>query len=53
MSPPLISYHVNGTMKSEGLKSLGLVELTNNNGKVGLSISSLGMMLIKGYIKSN
>tara|TARA_Y100000310_G_C20656488_1_gene802233 strand:- start:1488 stop:2129 length:642 start_codon:yes stop_codon:yes gene_type:complete len=52
MSPPLISYHVNGTLKSEGLKSLGLIELNESKGKTALSISTLGRLLIKGYVKS-
>ncbi|MBT3261930.1 hypothetical protein HN992_00365 [Candidatus Woesearchaeota archaeon] len=50
MSPPLISYHINGTLKSEGLKSLGLVEVTNSKGKIKLAISVLGKLLIKGQI---
>ncbi|MDP3917142.1 MAG: DUF6293 family protein [Nanoarchaeota archaeon] len=50
MSPPLVSYHINGTYKSEGLKSLGLIDVAENNGKIGLTISTLGRLLIKGYI---
>ncbi len=50
MSPPLISYHINGTLKSEGLKTLGLVDVTEKNGKMSLSISMLGRLLMKGYI---
>ncbi|MEK6922442.1 MAG: DUF6293 family protein [Nanoarchaeota archaeon] len=51
MSLPLISYHINGTMKSEGLKELGLVETVEKKGKIEISLSMMGRLLIKGYIK--
>ncbi len=51
MSPPLVSYHINGTLKSEGLKTLGLVEVSEKNGKIALNISTLGRLLMKGYVK--
>lgn len=51
MSLPLISYHVNGNLKSEGLKKLGLVETKEKNGKSYISLTTLGKMLLKGYIK--
>ncbi|MBI4016937.1 MAG: hypothetical protein HY363_04565 [Candidatus Aenigmarchaeota archaeon] len=51
MSLPLISYHVNGNLKSEGLVSLGLVETSEKNGKVAISLTMLGRLLIKGYVK--
>ncbi|MCH8329374.1 MAG: ArsR family transcriptional regulator, partial [Nanoarchaeota archaeon] len=47
MSLPLIYYHINGTLKEEGLKGLELVE-TLDKSKVKLSM--LGRLLIKGYI---
>jgi DNA-binding transcriptional ArsR family regulator len=50
MSLPLISYHVNGTLKSEGLKQLGLVEVMNKKGKVDISLTTLGKMLVKGHV---
>lgn len=50
MSLPLISYHINGTYKSEGLKGLGLVEVEENKGKFEVSISTLGKLLIKGHV---
>lgn len=50
MSLPLISYHINGTLKSEGLKELGLVETSEKNGKVAVTLSMMGRLLIKGYI---
>lgn len=52
MSLPLISYHINGNLKSEGLKEMGLIETTENKGKIAVKLSTLGKMLIKGYISS-
>lgn len=48
MSMPLISYHINGNFKAEGLKRMGLVETRLRKGKVDLKLSSLGSLLIKG-----
>ncbi len=53
MSLPLLSYHINGTKKSEGLKSLGLVEVHEHKGKIELTLSTLGTLLIKGYVSSD
>ena len=50
MSLPLISYHVNGNLRAEGLKQLGLVETNDTKGRVTVSISTLGRLLVKGYI---
>ncbi|MBS3103281.1 winged helix-turn-helix transcriptional regulator, partial [Candidatus Woesearchaeota archaeon] len=52
MSLPLISYHINGNLKSEGLKGMGLIETMENKGKIAIKLSTLGSMLIKGYIGS-
>lgn len=52
MSMPLISYHVNGNLKSEGLKELGLVDTLENKGRTDIRISTLGRLLLKGYIRS-
>ncbi|MBT3406264.1 winged helix-turn-helix transcriptional regulator [Candidatus Woesearchaeota archaeon] len=52
MSLPLISYHINGNLKSEGLKTMGLVDTEEVKGKVKISLSTPGRMLLKGYIKS-
>ena len=52
MSLPLISYHVNGTLKSEGLKNLGLVELQESRGRTKIKISMMGQLLIKGYVQA-
>lgn len=51
MSLPLTSYHVNGTLKSEGLKELGLVDTTERNGRIEIHLSMLGRLLIKGYVE--
>ena len=50
MSPPLISYHINGNLKSEGLKQMGLIETSEKKGRIELKLSTLGIMLLKGYI---
>lgn len=50
MSLPLMSYHINGTIKSDGLKEMGLVESEELAGKNCLKLSFLGKMLLKGYI---
>lgn len=52
MSLPLISYHINGNLKSEGLKDLGLVDTTEEKGRIAVRLSTLGRLLIKGYISS-
>jgi len=51
MSLPLISYHVNGTLKSDGLKKLGLVETVEKKGRVEVKLTTLGRLLVKGYIE--
>lgn len=50
MSLQLISYHINGNLKSDGLKQLGLVDTTENKGKIDVKLSTLGKLLIKGYL---
>ncbi|MBR9699096.1 hypothetical protein GOV09_01410 [Candidatus Woesearchaeota archaeon] len=50
MSMPLISYHVNGNLKSEGLKEMELVKTEDVKGRTKISLSFLGRMLMKGYI---
>lgn len=52
MSLPLISYHINGNLKSEGLKEMSLIETNERKGKIDVKLSTLGRMLIKGYITS-
>ncbi|MFH1072543.1 MAG: DUF6293 family protein [Nanoarchaeota archaeon] len=50
MSLPLISYHVNGNLKSEGLKELGLIETKEVKGRVEVKLTSLGRLLLKGHV---
>lgn len=50
MSLPLISYHINGNLKSEGLKQMGLIETNEKKGRIEIKLSTLGRMLIKGYV---
>jgi hypothetical protein len=52
MSLPLMSYHINGNLKSEGLIELGLVEATELKGRTAINLTMLGRLLIKGYITS-
>jgi DNA-binding transcriptional ArsR family regulator len=49
MSPPLLSYHLHGSRKTQGLLDLGLVEM--DDGKVMRArLSTLGTMLLRAYI---
>ena len=50
MSLPLLSYHINGNLKSEGLKTMGLIDTEEIKGKTQVKISFLGKMLLKRYI---
>lgn len=50
MSLPLISYHVNGNLKSDGLKDLGLVETMEHGGRTAIKLTTLGRLLVKGYV---
>jgi DNA-binding transcriptional ArsR family regulator len=50
MSLPLISYHVNGNLKSEGLKEMGLIETEEMKGRMEIRLSVLGKMLMNGYV---
>ncbi len=50
MSLPLISYHMNGNQKVEGLEKMGLVELVGKGKRISVRMSSLGKMLMAGYL---
>lgn len=52
MSLPLVSYYINGSVKTEGLEAMGLVDVEKVKGKMHISLSTLGRMLVKGYIPS-
>tara|TARA_Y100000034_G_C6861271_1_gene392006 strand:- start:503 stop:1138 length:636 start_codon:yes stop_codon:yes gene_type:complete len=51
MSLPLVSYHINGNLKADGLKTMGLVETKEKKGQIEVKLSFLGKMLLKGYIE--
>ena len=51
MSLPLVSYHINGTLKSEGLQKMGLVETKEGKRRTELALTTLAKMLIKGYVE--
>lgn len=51
MSLPLISYHINGNAKTEGLKKMGLVEITNMKGRMSVALTTMGKLIVKGYVK--
>jgi hypothetical protein len=50
MSVSLLSYHLNGTLKYKGLLNLRLVETKGQNKNLQVRLSSLGGLLLKGYI---
>jgi len=50
MSLSLVSYHINGNLKSKGLKQLGLVETKNVGGRMHVEPTTLGRLLLNGYI---
>ncbi|MFH2021004.1 MAG: DUF6293 family protein [archaeon] len=52
MSLPLISYHINGNLKSEGLKEMGLIDTKEVKGKISVELSTLGKMIVRGYVKA-
>jgi len=52
MSLPLISYHINGNLKSDGLKEMSLVDTSEEKGKISIKLSTLGRLLLKGYISA-
>jgi len=53
MSLPLVSYYINGSAQTEGLETMGLVDVEKVKGKMHISLSTLGRMLVKGYIPSD
>jgi DNA-binding transcriptional ArsR family regulator len=53
MSLPLVSYHINGNLKSEGLRDLGLVETLEVKGKLHIQLSTMGDLLVKGYVSQS
>ena len=52
MSLPLVSYHVNGNAKSEGLVDMGLAEVAEKKGRMEITLTPLGRLLIDGYVET-
>ncbi len=50
MSLPLVSYHINGNPKSEGLKKMALVDTEQKKGRIEIKLSLMGKLLMKGYV---
>jgi hypothetical protein len=51
MSLPLLSYHTNGSGKSEGLVSQGLVEVHEGpHGRTQVMLSELGKLIAEGLV---
>ncbi len=51
MSLPLLSYHINGNRKSEGMLELGLVEASEKTrGRVEVKLTQLGRLLAEGSL---
>ena len=51
MSLPLATYHVRGSKSAPGLEELGLVEVKRHNGRVGVKLTSLGRLVLDGYVE--
>jgi len=51
MSISLLSYHINGNDKYKGLKDHRLIETKLVNKNLHIKLSSMGKLLLKGYIK--
>ncbi len=50
LSPSLLSYHLNGTLRYKGLISSRLVEAKEQNKNLLVKLSSIGSLLLKGYV---
>ncbi|MCF7861711.1 winged helix-turn-helix domain-containing protein [Candidatus Woesearchaeota archaeon] len=50
MSLPLISYHINGTLRAEGLKNMGLITTDEVSGRIRIKLTSLARLILSGHI---
>lgn len=50
ISLSLLSYHVHGNRKSEGLVDMGVVELSERDNHSYLSLTAMGRLLLKGHV---
>lgn len=53
MSTSLLSYHINGNYKHKGLKQFRLVETEDRKNSLIIKLSSMGRLLLKGYIQQD
>lgn len=51
MSISLLSYHINGNTKYKGLKDHRLIDIKLVNKNLHIKLSSMGKLLLKGYIQ--
>ncbi|HLC72744.1 MAG TPA: hypothetical protein VJH37_04120 [Candidatus Nanoarchaeia archaeon] len=51
MGSSLLSYHLHGTYKTEGLEQLGLISLKKQQDRLIIHLTTLGKLLIQGYIQ--
>ena len=51
MSLQLISYHINGTLKSQGLVQLELVETRELKGRIQVCLSTMGRLFMRGNLR--
>jgi len=53
MSLPLVSYHINGSAKAEGLVSQGLVEVhIGPHGRTQVILTEMGRLIAEGLIET-
>lgn len=52
MSISLLSYHINGNDKYKGLKDHRLIDTKMENKNLYVKLSSMGVLLLKGYVKN-
>ncbi|MBI2583514.1 MAG: hypothetical protein HYW25_02505 [Candidatus Aenigmarchaeota archaeon] len=50
ISLPLLSYHINGNAKSEGLVEMGLAEVSEKGRRVRVALTSMGRLIIRGKV---
>ncbi len=46
MSLPLVSYHINGNLRTEGLKEMGLVKTEEVKGRIRIRLSDVGRIIM-------
>ncbi|MFH1200268.1 MAG: hypothetical protein V1708_04330 [Candidatus Micrarchaeota archaeon] len=51
MSLPLATYHIRGSRDKPGMEELGLVETLRNKGRLEITLSALGRLIIKGRVE--